>query len=198
MNRANLLTSVRLVLSPVFFIVAYLPWWAGYRFALPATVTLWVLFVLMEATDLFDGMVARREGIVSDLGKVLDPFADVVMHLTFFLVFAAFNVIPIWMFLLLMYREIGIVFVRLLMIRDGIALAARKGGKIKTALYAAGSVLGLMMLMHTRLGNLHGLMPYLPWVTMAVFLAAVLMSWGSFIDYLIVLARHRRDALSER
>lgn len=193
MNRANLLTSLRLVLSPVFFGIAYLPWWGGYRFALPATITLWVLFVLMEATDLFDGMVARREGIVSDLGKVLDPFADVVMHLTFFLVFAAFNVIPIWMFLLLMYREIGIVFVRLLMIRDGIALAARKGGKIKTALYAAGSVLGLLLLMHFRLGNLDVLMPQLPWVTMAVFLAAVVMSWGSFIDYLIVLARHRRD-----
>lgn len=188
-----MITSVRLVLSPVVFIVAYLPWWAGYRFALPSTIILWVLFVIMELSDLLDGMVARKQGIVSDLGMVLDPFADVVGHLTFFLIFAAFNIIPVWMFLLLMYREIGIVFVRLLMIRDGIALAARKGGKIKTTLYAVGSVLGLLMLGHIRLGNLHALMPQLPWVTMAVFLAAVIMSWGSFIDYLIVLAKHRRS-----
>ncbi len=192
MNLANSITSVRLVLSPVFFVVAYLPWWAGYQFALPATVILWILFVIIEASDLFDGIVARRQGIVSDVGKVLDPFADVVGHLTFFLVFAAFNVIPIWMFLLLMYREIGIIFLRLLMIRDGIALAARRGGKIKTALYALGSVLGLLMLGHIRLGNLHALMPQLPWITMGVFVAAILLSWGSFIDYLIVVQKHRR------
>ena len=192
MNLANLLTSIRLVLSPVFFVVAYLPYWAGHRFALPTTIVLWVLFFVMETSDLLDGIVARRRGIVSDVGKVLDPFADVVGHLTFFLIFAAFSIIPIWMFLLLMYREIGIIFVRILMIRENIALAARRGGKIKTALYACGSVLGLLMLGHIRLGNLHRLMPMLPWVTMLVFLLAIVMAWGSFFDYLIVLRRQMR------
>lgn len=197
MNLANALTSVRLVASPVFFVVAYLPWWTGNRYALFSTIVLWVLFVIMEASDLLDGVVARRQGIVSDVGKVLDPFADVIGHLTFFLIFAAFAVIPVWIFLLLMYREIGIIFVRLLMIRDGVALAARRGGKIKTALYAIGSVLGLMMIGHIRLGNLHALMPQLRWVTIGVFLAAVLMSWGSFIDYLIVLTKHRRGTTAK-
>ena len=197
MNPANLLTSVRLVLSPVFFVVAYLPYWAGHRFALPTTIVLWVLFFIMEATDLLDGMVARRHGIVSDIGKLLDPFADVIGHLTFFLVFASFSIIPIWMFLLLMYREIGIIFVRILLIREKIALAARWGGKIKTTLYAFGSVLGLLMLGHIRLGNLHRLMPMLPWATMLVFLLAILMSWGSFFDYLGVLRRHMRSRSGE-
>ena len=52
-----------------------------------STVVLWVLFVVIELSDVFDGMVARRRQIVSDLGKLLDPFADVVSRLTYFIVF---------------------------------------------------------------------------------------------------------------
>jgi CDP-diacylglycerol--glycerol-3-phosphate 3-phosphatidyltransferase len=145
-------------------------------------------------SDLLDGIVARRQGIVSDLGKVLDPFADVIGHLTFFLVFAAFGIVPFWMFLLLMYREIGIIFVRILMIRRGTALAARRGGKIKTALYALGSLIGLVSLTDLRLRNLGSYVivdtiPRLPWYTMGVFLLMIIAAWVSFIDYLSVLRR---------
>ncbi len=47
--------------------------------------------------------------------------------------------------------------------------------------------------MHLRLGNLHGLMPALPWVVMGAFGVSVLLAWGSFIDYLIVLRNHYRQ-----
>lgn len=192
-NVANAVTSLRLVLSPVFFFIAFLPIWSGGRFALLSTVVLWLLYAFIEISDVLDGMVARSQGIVSDVGKLLDPFADVVSRLTYFVVFSAFAIMPVWMFLLILYREVGIIFVRMLMIRDGIALAARAGGKTKAVLYAVSAGLGLLMLMHVRLGSFPGLMPALPWVVFGAFGLSVLMSWASFIDYLIILYRHYRQ-----
>jgi CDP-diacylglycerol--glycerol-3-phosphate 3-phosphatidyltransferase len=192
-NIANALTSLRLVLSPIFFVFAFLPYWDARRFGLVSTIALWIIFVLVEISDVLDGAVARSRGIVSDLGKLLDPFADVVSRLTYFLVFAAFNIMPVWMFVLIMYQEVSIIFVRMMMMRDGVALAARKGGKTKAVMYAVSSGLGLLLLMHLRLGNLHGLMPALPWVVMGAFGVSVLLAWGSFIDYLIVLRNHYRQ-----
>ncbi len=193
MNIANALTSLRLVLSPLFFVFAFLPYWTSGQFAVLSTVLLWTIFVLVELSDMLDGAVARAQGIVSDFGKLLDPFADVVSRLTYFLVFTVFQIMPAWMFVLILWREVGIIFVRMMMIRDGVALAARKGGKTKAVMYAVSSGFGLLMLMHLQLQNLHGFMPWLPWVTMGAFLVSVLLAWGSFIDYLIVLRRHYTD-----
>ncbi|HKK49868.1 MAG TPA: CDP-alcohol phosphatidyltransferase family protein [Alkalispirochaeta sp.] len=196
MNAANALTSLRLVLSPLFFVFAFLPYWTSGQFAVLSTVLLWTIFVLVELSDMLDGAVARAQGIVSDLGKLLDPFADVVSRLTYFLVFTVFQIMPAWMFVLILWREVGIIFVRMMMIRDGVALAARKGGKTKAVMYAVSSGFGLLMLMHLRMQNLHGFMPWLPWVTMGAFLVSVILAWGSFIDYLIILRRHYTDRAS--
>lgn len=155
-----------------------------------STVVLWILFAFIEISDVLDGAVARSQGIVSDVGKLLDPFADVVSRLTYFVVFAAFSIMPVWMFLLILYREVGIIFVRMMMIRDGVALAARKGGKTKAVMYAVSAGLGLVMLMHVRLGLFHMLMPALPWVVLGAFGLSVFLSWASFIDYLVILYRH--------
>jgi len=195
-NAANALTSLRLVLSPLFFVFAFLPYWTSGQFAVLSTVLLWTIFVLVELSDMLDGAVARAQGIVSDLGKLLDPFADVVSRLTYFLVFTVFQIMPAWMFVLILWREVGIIFVRMMMIRDGVALAARKGGKTKAVMYAVSSGFGLLMLMHLRMQNLHGFMPWLPWVTMGAFLVSVILAWGSFIDYLIILRRHYTDRAS--
>lgn len=192
-NLANALTSSRLWFSPVFFVFAFLPYWTAGRYALLSVIVLWVLFVLIELSDVLDGAVARRQGMVSDLGKLLDPFADVISRLTYFIIFAAFSIMPVWMFVLIMYRETGIIFVRMMMMKDGVALAARPGGKLKAVTYAVSSGIGLLMLMHLRLQNLHGLMPMLPWLAIGAFGLSVLMAWGSFIDYLIVLRNHYRS-----
>ncbi len=193
MNVANFITSLRLYLSPLFFVAAFLPYWTSGRFALITTILLWILFVVIELSDMLDGMVARRQKIVSDLGKLLDPFADVVSRLTYFVVFTAFSIMPVWMFILILYREVGIIFVRMMMMKDGVALAARKGGKLKAVMYAVSAGLGLLMLMHLRLQNLHVLMPGLPWVAIGAFGLSVLLSWTSMIDYLIILRRHYRS-----
>lgn len=193
MNIANVVTTFRIVLSPVFFVFAFLPLWGGSRFAHMSVVALWMVFVIIELTDLFDGIIARALGIVSDLGKLLDPFSDVVSRLTYFVVFTAFSIMPVWMFTLILYREVGIIFVRMMMTREGIALAARAGGKFKAVLYAVSTAFGLLMLTHVRLGVFHDLMPALPWVVLSTFGAAVLVAWISFADYLALVIRYFRN-----
>ncbi|MFP4151604.1 MAG: CDP-alcohol phosphatidyltransferase family protein [Alkalispirochaeta sp.] len=194
MNIANQLTSLRLYLSPLFFIFAFLPEWSDGRYALLSTVVLWVLFAVIEISDAVDGAVARGMGIVSDLGKLLDPFADVISRLTYFVVFAALSIMPVWMFILIMYREVGIIFLRMMMIRDGVALAARKGGKTKAVMYAVSAGIALLLLMHQRLGNLPTLFPILEWAVLVAFGISVFLSWFSMVDYLIVIRRHYREA----
>lgn len=181
------------MLSPVFFVFAFLPLWGDGRFALLSTVVLWVLFAIIELSDMLDGAVARGLGIVSDLGKLLDPFADVVSRLTYFLVFVVLEIMPAWMFLLIMYREVGIIFVRMMMMRDGVALAARKGGKTKAVMYAVSAGLGLFLLMNIRLGTFPALEGVLPWVVLGSFAVSVFLSWASFLDYLIILYRHYKS-----
>ena len=84
MNLPNRLTVTRLVLAPVFFLCFFLPDIVPSFNAVLYAVVLAVLYAVMELTDLLDGRIARSRKLVTDLGKVLDPFADVICHLTFF------------------------------------------------------------------------------------------------------------------
>lgn len=193
MNLPNLITGFRIVVSPVFFLLALVPSWVGdLEAGVVFVISLWLLFFLMEISDIADGYVARKQGTVSDIGKLLDPFADVVSRLTYFVVFVAIEVMPVWMFLLIMYREVGIIFLRMMMVRMGITLAARGGGKLKTVLYAVSGGMGLLLLSSLYAGWFPSLMPWLPQVTVIVFGFAVFLAWLSFIDYLLLYVRYRR------
>ncbi len=192
MNPANAVTSFRLFASPLFFVAAALPAWTG-RFEYLSVVSLWVLFVAIEITDVLDGAVARRMGLVSDMGKLLDPFADVISRLTYFVVFALLDVMPGWMVILVMYREIGIMFVRMVMYRDGIALAARRGGKAKAVVYATAGGFGILVVTARFVGWSPEVLVRLERGAVALFGAAVLFAWVSFIDYLVVFRAHARD-----
>ncbi|TVR91019.1 MAG: CDP-diacylglycerol--glycerol-3-phosphate 3-phosphatidyltransferase [Spirochaetaceae bacterium] len=191
MNIATSLTASRLVLSPVFFVVFFVPIWFGVL-AVPSAVILWILFLFMEFSDAADGYVARKRNEVTDLGKVMDPFADVISHLTCFVCLSAVGIMPVWIFLLLMYREFGIVFIRLLMIKEGVALAARKGGKIKTVFFAIGVGLGIAVITLERMAVLPEAEAVLRIVTLVVFGIALVLSLSSFGDYLRVFVAHMR------
>ncbi len=179
------------MLSPVFFLVFFIPVWFGVL-GVPSAVVLWILFLFMEFSDAADGYVARKRNEVTDLGKVMDPFADVISHLTCFVCLSAVGIMPIWIFLLLMYREFGIVFIRLLMIKEGVALAARKGGKVKTVFFAIGVGLGLAVITLERMAVLPQAEAVLRIVTLVVFGIALVLSLSSFADYLRVFVAHMR------
>ena len=151
-NAANVLTMGRLVLAPVY-VAAYAltDIWPGIIGVRAALSTLWILFVVMELTDVLDGMVARRQGLVTDIGKILDPFADVVCRLTYFTVLTVAGIMPLWFVIIVLYRELSVVFLRLLLYRDGFALGASSAGKLKSWFYGLSAAIGLFILTVTRL-----------------------------------------------
>lgn len=197
MNRgrlANALTLSRLALSPVFALSFVL----AARGASGAwLVVVWSLIVIMELTDVLDGMVARSGNAVSDLGKVLDPFADVVSKVTYFVCLLTVGIVPLWFVLLLLYREFGIILIRMLLFRDGIALGAKTLGKIKTWFYAVSAAAGLLVFTAGILGaQLQPLAEFLARPAVSVGYTLLLVLTGlfavvSFVQYFVVFVRSR-------
>ncbi|WP_455382276.1 CDP-diacylglycerol--glycerol-3-phosphate 3-phosphatidyltransferase [Salinispira pacifica] len=191
MNIANTLTTSRLVLAPFFFLFYYLPIWTG---LLPRVfvVLLWLVFAAIEITDVLDGRYARSRNQVTDLGKLLDPFADIMSRLTYFVCFAGSGLLPIWMFVLIMYREFSVSFLRMLFLKFGVALAARRGGKTKAMAYSVSGGAGLFILTMQRFDFLRQAQPAFHIVALVIFGVAVLFALISMGDYLSVYSRYRR------
>ncbi len=142
-NLPNKITVTRLVLAPFFFLFFFSVDVIKNMSPIVYSVILVLIYGVMELTDLLDGKIARKKKLVTDLGKVMDPFADVMSHLTFFTCFLACGIMPVWAFILIVWREFAQSFTRMLMMGKGKALAANIFGKAKTCLYALCSVLGI-------------------------------------------------------
>jgi CDP-diacylglycerol--glycerol-3-phosphate 3-phosphatidyltransferase len=200
MTLADKITSLRLILAPFFFILYLFPGSLSLFGPLPAgslggvlpVAGLWVLFIISEITDLVDGKVARRRREVSDFGKLFDPFADTLVRITYFLCFVVDGILPVLLLLVVLYREFGILFLRILMMKKGVAMGARKGGKLKALTYMLAGVAALLASTVTRLGLDPLLFSRLRFAAILIFLASVLISVFSFIDYARVYRRTGR------
>lgn len=108
--------------------------WLLLQYTLFAYVAAALLFAMAALTDFYDGHLAKRQGITSDFGKMMDPIADKVLILSIFAVFAHMGLIELWMVLIIAVREITVTISRLQAMLQGQILAAEKAGKIKTVL----------------------------------------------------------------
>ena len=187
MSLANKLTFFRVILAPVFFIVYLLPnffpsWFiSGTGWTVPA---LWLIFIVSEITDMLDGMAARKRNETSDFGKLFDPFADTLMQLTCFLCFVIDGIFPVILFLLVIYREFAILFLRNLMLKKGATLGANLGGKIKTTAYIIAEGAALLTVSLQRLSLFEFLVPFFKIGALIIFIISVVISVASFINYL--------------
>jgi CDP-diacylglycerol--glycerol-3-phosphate 3-phosphatidyltransferase len=189
MYLADRLTLSRIILAPVFFIVYFVPTMLPEQPAGTAAWTvalLWIIAFIAELTDMFDGMAARRLKQGSDFGKLFDPFADTLMQITVFLCFVIDGIFPAVLFLVVLYRELGILFIRNLMLRKGISMGARISGKIKTVTYISAGAAALLYVSLRRLGAAEAAQPVIKTAAVAVFGISVLFSVLSFFDYLSV------------
>ena len=125
-NVANVLTVIRVLLIPVF-VACLLAGGTGWRLA--ALVT----FCVASLTDLLDGRLARRRGLVTDFGKIADPVADKALTGAALICLSALGELPWWVTGVIMFREIGVTVLRFAVIRRGV-IAASRGGKLKTLL----------------------------------------------------------------
>lgn len=137
MNIANFFTLLRIFISPIFPILYLQHEWLGIPFASVPYLML-ALLLVCECSDMFDGFLARRHNLVTDLGKILDPLADSVTHISLFLTFTQGVVqLPMFIVFIFLYRELFIGGLRTLCALRGMALAARLSGKVKAVLQAA-------------------------------------------------------------
>lgn len=148
------LTSIRVVMSPVFLLLyLYAPAWGLKPEALPYV--LLAVLAICELSDIFDGFLARRHNKVTDLGKVLDPMADSLFRLTVFLSFTQGVVqLPLLVVLIFFLRDSIVNSLRTLCALRGRALAARLSGKIKAVVQAIAAFFILILMIPYSLGCL--------------------------------------------
>lgn len=125
MNLPNKLTVVRIILAPLFLMLALWEFPFHYAAAL-------VVFIAAALTDMFDGKIARARGLITNLGKFLDPLADKMLTTAAFLLFLAKGQMNVWALFLVLTREFMVTSVRLIAAKDGKVIAASVWGKLKT------------------------------------------------------------------
>ena len=191
MRISNKFTLSRIILAPIIFIIYNIPVWFGLENGSPAAIASICiaipLLAFAELTDYFDGHYARKLNDVSDFGKMFDPFADVFLHLSMFTCFVFSGYMPVVCYVLILYREFSQNFLRMVAAKQGTAIAARKGEKIKTVFYVASCFAALIQeaLVRTELASIWNLdMKLLLHIGQAFFVVCVILAYVSFIDYL--------------
>lgn len=125
MNLPNRLTVSRLILT-VAFLAAMFIGFPGHE-----TVAL-VLFLSAGVTDVLDGRIARSRGLITSFGVLMDPLADKILTCAAFIVFVERGLMPSWMVVVIVSRELAITGLRLLAASQNVVLAAERYGKHKT------------------------------------------------------------------
>ncbi len=126
MNLPNKLTLLRIVLILPFLLVLYLGVPFASYFAL-------AIFVLASLTDMLDGQIARKRGLVTDFGKFADPLADKMLVTAALLWFVEIGQMPGWALLVVIVREFAVSGLRMVASDKGRVIAAGWSGKVKTA-----------------------------------------------------------------
>jgi CDP-diacylglycerol--glycerol-3-phosphate 3-phosphatidyltransferase len=178
LNLPNALTVLRLLLVPVF------AWLLLRDGGDDATSRVWaaIVFVLASLTDFVDGELARRQGLVTTFGKVVDPIADKALTGTALVGLSYLGDLPWWVTIVILVREIGVTLLRFWVIRHGVIPASR-GGKAKTA----AQMVAIFMY----------LLPLTGWLVTAreiVMGIAVLLTLATGVDYVVRALRLRSAA----
>lgn len=133
MHLPNLLTLSRIgflfLIATLFYLSEKWPDYYGFITAA------FILFAISALTDWLDGYVARKWGMVSDFGKLMDALVDKIFITGIFIVLLTLNILPVWgLFgvLLILCREFLITGLRMVAIRKGLVLPAERSGKLKT------------------------------------------------------------------
>ena len=130
---ANKITIFRIVLIPVFLVLAYtgLKYWAL------------AVYIIACLSDVADGYIARHYNQVSNFGKFMDPLADKMLVLSAMCFFIENGQMPGWAVAIVLFREFAVSGLRLIAVEQSRVIAAARSGKIKTGCTMVG--LGAML-----------------------------------------------------
>ncbi len=182
-NLPNALTVLRLAVVPVFAVLLLSEGGMDEGRRVWAT----VFFGAAIITDRYDGLIARRTGQVTEFGKLADPIADKALTGTALIGLSVLALLPWWVTVSILVREVGVTLLRFWVIRHGV-IAASRGGKAKTVVQAL--AIGLYIL------PLTGLLATARWWVMA---AALVLTLATGLDYVWrALALRRTSARAMR
>jgi CDP-diacylglycerol--glycerol-3-phosphate 3-phosphatidyltransferase len=130
-NLPNGITLARIASIPVFLVFT---WYESRANSLVAA----LLFTAAGATDFLDGWVARRRGLVTVIGKFMDPLADKLVVVSALVMLVHLGRVAAWLVIIIMAREFIVTGLRTIAMSEGIVIAASQEGKYKTSLQLAG------------------------------------------------------------
>lgn len=177
MNLPNKLTIARVIMIP-FFVVFMLTGWGG-------SASKWIslaIFIIASLTDLLDGHIARKNNLVTNFGKFMDPLADKLLVCAAMICLVEMGKIPSWIVIIIISREFIISGFRLIASDNGRVIAASYWGKFKTTFQ--------MVMICLMIADI----PALSILTAIVMWAALVLTVVSLIDYLV----KNMDVISEQ
>jgi CDP-diacylglycerol--glycerol-3-phosphate 3-phosphatidyltransferase len=178
MNLPNILTLSRIVFAVVIVFLLEQS---------SATGNMWaaIFFAIASITDFYDGHIAKKRGLVSDFGKIMDPIADKILLLSIFGVLAHIGMIACWIFIVIAMREVLVTASRLWAMRQGQVLAAERAGKIKTVIQiiAVSAILLYLVAQQTESHWFYNVKYLWQSINQGLLLAAVILTVYSGIEY---------------
>lgn len=184
---ANIVTSIRILLVPVFFVAFVSPWpewfpeWSEAELFKPWLAAL--LFVVLACTDALDGYLARSRGEVTNFGKFMDPLADKILVAAALLALCELQVLPAWVALVILTREFIVSGLRMLAASEGVVIAASWYGKAKTVFQIIAIVMFIIKDSHPFKADptVETAFYVISWIFMII---ALVLTVVSMLDYL--------------
>lgn len=173
MNTPNKLTVLRMILVPVFMVLMMFD-------DLTMQMSGLLVFIVASITDWLDGYLARRDNLVSDFGKFMDPLADKMLTTAAFLVIMEKDFISSWVLLIILFREFLVSGIRLVAVGEGKVIAASIWGKAKTVSQMIAIIASLLLM------NVSMFTPGVTYITVNVLVwVSTILTLISGADYLI-------------
>lgn len=171
----NILTIVRFLLIPVIVLFALSN---NYIAAI-------VVLTISGITDILDGYIARRFNLISDFGKLMDPFADKATQLTILVVLSIKGIIPFWIMLIVLLKEVLMIAGASFLYGKELVVSSKWYGKLATVLFYVAIVCSLFILYWNASlsGHPEYSLPMLPHFDTYIYYLAVFTTLFSFIMY---------------
>lgn len=139
MNLPNKISVIRILMVPLYVVaMCLLDVWEYMNYVALG------IYVLASISDYIDGFIAKKKGVVTTFGKLIDPLADKILVAAGFIMLTGMGVIPAWITIIMIGRDLLMNTLRIFAVESGVTIAAGVTGKIKTAFQMIGVSLAMV------------------------------------------------------
>lgn len=170
MNLPNKLTILRVIMIPFFVFFMLAPYFEGYGNYIAVAI-----FIIASFTDFLDGYLARRDNLVTNFGKFMDPLADKLLVCSALICLVETGQLASWIVIIIISREFIISGFRLIASDNGVVIAASYWGKFKTVFQMIMVIMLILNIQH----------PIYHIIATVVTYIALILTVVSLIDYVV-------------